>query len=138
MSVKVRVRAVIRKNNKLLLVQHRGYNTWCLPGGGVEDGESLKSALEREIREELGIEAMIGELLVVHQFKKNNIYEGPEFFFEVKNTQDFEELDIASTSHGQIEIAHAEFRDPGQTENLRPAFLAQLIEGHKEVKVVLE
>lgn len=31
-------------------------NVWHIPGGGVEKGESLKKALQREIKEEVGID----------------------------------------------------------------------------------
>jgi 8-oxo-dGTP pyrophosphatase MutT (NUDIX family) len=38
---------------------------WDLPGGYFEPGESPRQAAHREVREELGIDAEIGRLLVV-------------------------------------------------------------------------
>lgn len=58
------VAALIIKDDKVLLTQRwPGKNlglTWEFPGGKVEDEESDKEALERELREELGITAEIG------------------------------------------------------------------------------
>lgn len=58
------VAALIRKGDKVLLTQrwpgrHLGL-TWEFPGGKVEEGESDIEALERELKEELGVEAEIG------------------------------------------------------------------------------
>lgn len=140
-TIKCRVRAIIEHDGKLLLVQHKGYDTWCLPGGGIDPGEGLVAALERELMEELGVKAEIGALKVVHQFKKDGVYQGPEFFFAVNNPEDFLRLDIINSTHGAAEIAIAEFRDPHQTPNLRPAYINELLEGtdnQLNVRVELE
>lgn len=53
------VAAIIRRANKILITRRfndvhlPGY--WEFPGGKVEANESLEAALEREIREELGL-----------------------------------------------------------------------------------
>ncbi len=38
---------------------------WEFPGGSVEFGETLVSALQREMREEFGVEILVGDLLDV-------------------------------------------------------------------------
>ncbi|MDF2749385.1 MAG: hydrolase [Gaiellaceae bacterium] len=54
---RVRVSAILRWQRGILLCRHekRGKAAWLLPGGGVHAGESLIQALEREMREEVGI-----------------------------------------------------------------------------------
>ena len=49
--------AILRWQRGILLCRHekRGQEAWLLPGGGVHSGESLIRALEREMREEVGI-----------------------------------------------------------------------------------
>jgi 8-oxo-dGTP diphosphatase len=61
------VAAVILRDSKILVCQRRRDDShalqWEFPGGKVESGEILQEALAREIREELGIEAVIGKEL---------------------------------------------------------------------------
>jgi ADP-ribose pyrophosphatase YjhB (NUDIX family) len=53
----VGVRAVIFDGEgRVFLVKHSYVGGWHLPGGGVETGETLLTALERELREEGNIE----------------------------------------------------------------------------------
>ena len=55
---RIRVSAVLRWEDRILLCRHektgRG-EYWLLPGGGVNAGESLVTALHRELFEEVGI-----------------------------------------------------------------------------------
>ncbi|MFA6239725.1 MAG: NUDIX domain-containing protein, partial [Candidatus Hydrogenedentales bacterium] len=54
---RVRVAAIIVEDGKLLMVRHvKGQESyWLLPGGGVDYGESLVEALERELVEEASV-----------------------------------------------------------------------------------
>jgi mutator protein MutT len=67
----VGVGAIIVDSQGRLLLAKRGPKAknerglWEFPGGSVELGETLAEALHREMREELGIEIVVGELLDV-------------------------------------------------------------------------
>ena len=65
--MKVRPSAIIIENNHLLLLRYNygGNDVFALPGGNIDTGETLTQALERELSEELGIEAEISELFFV-------------------------------------------------------------------------
>jgi 8-oxo-dGTP diphosphatase len=65
----LRVAAIIVRDKQLLLVEHRkrGEHYWVLPGGRLEGLETLVAALRRELNEELGLDARVGELVIVSE-----------------------------------------------------------------------
>ena len=63
--VTVAVGAVIVQDGSLLLVERAndpGAGRWAVPGGRVEPGETLAEAVVREVREETGLEVVVGDI----------------------------------------------------------------------------
>jgi 8-oxo-dGTP pyrophosphatase MutT (NUDIX family) len=50
---------------RVLLVEPAYKPSWEIPGGTVEDGEAPRTAAAREVREELGLDLPVWDLLVV-------------------------------------------------------------------------
>jgi ADP-ribose pyrophosphatase YjhB (NUDIX family) len=51
---------------KLLLTKREDFETWILPSGGVEEGESLAQAAIRETKEETGLDVELTRLVGVY------------------------------------------------------------------------
>ncbi len=64
---RLRVAVVLVRGEDILLVQHRkaGRTYWLVPGGGVEEGESLAAAACREVQEELGLQVAVDRLILL-------------------------------------------------------------------------
>ncbi|HBV7397315.1 TPA: CTP pyrophosphohydrolase [Escherichia coli] len=65
------VAAIIERDGKILLAQRPAQSDqaglWEFAGGKVEPDESQRQALVRELNEELGIEATVGDYVASHQ-----------------------------------------------------------------------
>lgn len=75
MKTRICAVAVIEEDGKILMgnkVRDMGPypNTWKLPGGGVEEGESLEDAVRREVKEETNLDT--------EGVKKIGVYEDKE------------------------------------------------------------
>jgi 8-oxo-dGTP diphosphatase len=75
------VAALIVKDGKVLVCQRTRHQTmplkWEFPGGKIEEGEQPRDALRRELEEELGITANIGDEVarVLHEYPNGGMVE---------------------------------------------------------------
>lgn len=92
--VGVGVGAIIINEQGQLLLLKRGplakneRGKWEIPGGGVEFGETLQSALEREMREEIGVEITVHRLFHIYDHilpEENQHWVSPTYLCTIKS-----------------------------------------------------
>lgn len=67
LDIELIARALIRRPDQILLCKSVKHNYFYLPGGHIEFGEAAAAALKREIDEEMGVSASVGDLALVHE-----------------------------------------------------------------------
>lgn len=134
MSRRVNARGIIVKDGKLFAVRHRRpegtADYWCTPGGGLDEGETLHEGIRREMIEETGVEPEIGKILWIYQFKRSHPVAGKgseclEFFFQIKNADDYVDVDLSKSTHGLEEIVETAFVDP-KAVNFKPRHMQEI------------
>jgi 8-oxo-dGTP diphosphatase len=80
---RIRVSAILRWHGRILLCRHEkpGKEYWLLPGGGVNSGETIVDALERELLEEVAVEdvpvegpvAIVDSIAPVRSFAQKHV-----------------------------------------------------------------
>lgn len=58
--------AIFDDQRRILLTKRTDNGQWCLPGGGVDPGESVAEACEREVWEETGLSVRVKRLVGVY------------------------------------------------------------------------
>jgi len=90
------VAGLILRDGKLLICQRTRHQAlalkWEFPGGKIEEGEQARAALRRELEEELGIDATVGNEVarLVHEYRSGGAVELrffliPDYHGEVEN-----------------------------------------------------
>ena len=63
--VNVRVACILRHGDSVLLCQTVGESWWFTPGGRVRAGESFEEAIDRELKEEIGLPVLLGPCIAI-------------------------------------------------------------------------
>jgi|AntRauTorckE6833_2_1112554.scaffolds.fasta_scaffold18263_3 ADP-ribose pyrophosphatase YjhB (NUDIX family) len=103
----VGVRAIlINDQEQILLLKHSYGESWYLPGGGVDKGETLTGALARELAEELNLHYKDAPVLLGTY---SNHFEGKNDFVSIFVIRNF-----TLKPQRNLEISHWQFFDPHQ------------------------
>lgn len=122
MPVRVKVRAVICVGDQIVVhsASRRGVSHVTLPGGRVNERESVTDALRREVREELGIEIKVGDLMFAAEVVSGTRRQDVELIFAAE---------VAAVPHTPLTLVDP--RDPDIA--VLPPILGQ-IAGWRESK----
>ena len=78
---------------RILMTQREDNSRWCLPGGGMDPGESAAEACAREVLEETGLEVRVTKLVGIYttpdlliEFPDGNKIQPVAFSFEAEIT----------------------------------------------------
>jgi len=94
---------IVLKGNQILLNLRSDTNTWGIPGGALELGETLEQTAARELREETNLTAESFTLL--------HLFSGPDFYFKYPNGDELYSvvaLYLANGVTGELRITDGE------------------------------
>ncbi|MBN2305943.1 MAG: NUDIX domain-containing protein [Anaerolineae bacterium] len=67
LNLRASVYGLVEHQGKCLLLKGLHTGKYVLPGGGIEIGERVTAALQREVREETGLSVSVGEFIHFHE-----------------------------------------------------------------------
>lgn len=122
------VKALLVRDNAVLLVKHSYQPGWFLPGGGVKRKETLEAAVRREAREEvhgkIGDLRLFGVYSAISEMKNDHVIVmlSHDFVFEGPNDREITEAklfpmtalpsDVSSGTYNRIQEYLSDKRPP--------------------------
>jgi ADP-ribose pyrophosphatase YjhB (NUDIX family) len=100
----IAVNIAVILEGKILLTKREDFEVWCLPSGGVEEGESLAEAAIRETKEETGIDIQLTRLVGVYS-RLGGIPDVHAVLYEAKPTGG----ELKTQPNETIEVAYFSF-----------------------------
>lgn len=104
--------------DRILLTRREDNGRWCLPGGGMDPGESAAEACVREVLEETGLEVKVTKLVGIYtspdlliEFPDGNKIQPVAFSFEVEITGGELGLSDETIDFGWYTVAEMEAMD---------------------------
>ena len=103
---------------RILMTQREDNSRWCLPGGGMDPGESAAETCVREVLEETGLEVRITKLVGIYttpdlliEFPDGNKIQPVAFSFEAEITGGELGLSDETIAFGWYTVAEIEAMD---------------------------
>ncbi|MFA6119168.1 MAG: NUDIX domain-containing protein [Parachlamydiales bacterium] len=144
----LRTAGIVKKGEKILLLNEPHVSYWFLPGGRVEMHESTKETLERELLEEMNAKAEIGNLIwIIENFFPFNGAPFHEigFYYEVKIPSDHpinsrDEFHFQREEDGKIKKFHFKWFSQNEllSMDIRPKCLKnKLLSDSKDFELIV-
>ncbi|WP_336762719.1 NUDIX domain-containing protein [Paenibacillus sp. USHLN196] len=122
---------ILNKTGEILLVRHMD-DTWGVPGGFMELGESVEESAIREIKEEIGI-----EIKKLHLY---GVFSGKELHTKLKNGHEYYNVVIGyicTEYEGElkpdgVEVLEAKFYKPTELPDRTDPYLKRKIQENAE------
>lgn len=119
--------AILNEKRQILLVKYQD-QTWGIPGGLMELGETVEECIRREVKEEINIE--IGSVQLF------GVYSGEELYTKLKNGHEYYNIIIGylcTDYNGQLkpdgnEVIEAEFFDLNKVPEKTDPYIKQKLE----------
>ena len=127
------VKALIfnKHTNKVLMLKRAGMGYWDLPGGRINQGESMNAALKREVKEEANITEIetIGQLIA---------YEARGVFIPIGDTENSAGLmlSVYTCSVDNVDIKLSEEHDEFKWCTVEES-VSLLSDAHQELKQIM-